>query len=312
LPDLTGKVVIVTGGNAGLGLEAAKALLAKGAHVIIASRDHQKVEQAVNSLRSAFPQAKVEGMHLDLSNIKSVKTFAEEFLAKKLPLHVLVNNAAVFCPPYARTAEGVEISLGVNHYGTYHLTQLLRPALKAAAPSRVVYVNSGAAEMSPKTLDWADLKGLKATDSGNGQYALSKLYTFMAAAAESKELRDQGISTLIVNPGLVNTGIQLKSVGWIPWIFLQLARLFGQTPAQGAKHILYAAAHPDAVGSKDGPDYLAVTPRNGMTGPTAPWVVKHPMLKDAEASARMLAETRRIVAELTEQVPVGQLSAQAI
>lgn len=297
LPDLTGKVAIVTGGNGGIGFEISRMLLGKGAHVIIASRSLDRVAEAVAKLQAAYPTGKVEGMTLQLNSLKRVKEFADAFIAKGLTLHLLVNNAALFIPPFAQTEEGMEAQIGVNHFSTYYLTSLLLPLLKQSAPSRIIYVNSNVSESSHLKVDWDDLKGSKLKVSGSEQYAVSKLYNFMLAKAQAKELQGSGVSVVVVNPGLVYSGVQFKSEGFVAKVFLVLSKVLGQTCQQGALHIVYGAAEPTLVSSTGG--FAAITPihANHMWGPTGPWINQNYLLADDQACERIYEETKKILGQ---------------
>src|SRR5215212_4883161 len=144
IPNQRGNVAVVTGGNSGIGYEAALALAGKGARVILAVRNAAKGQAAVTALQRAHPGAIAEVMVLDLSNLTSVRHFAETFLQRFDRLPLLINNAGVMALPYAKTADGFEMQFGTNHLGHFALTGLLMPAILAALGARVVVVSSGA------------------------------------------------------------------------------------------------------------------------------------------------------------------------
>ena len=132
IPNQRGKVAVVTGGNSGIGYEAALALAGKGARVILAVRSAEKGQAAVTAIQRAHPGAQAEVMALDLSNLESVRRFAETFLQRFETLPLLINNAGVMALPYTRTADGFEMQFGTNHLGHFALTGLLMPAILAA------------------------------------------------------------------------------------------------------------------------------------------------------------------------------------
>ncbi len=144
LPHLGGKTIIVTGGNSGIGYEAALALAGKGAQVVLACRDPRRAETAVQTLRQAHPSAAVEVGQLDLASLDSVRRFAADFQARHQRLDVLCNNAGVMAIPYSRTADGFEMQFGTNHLGHFALTGLLLDRLRSTPGARVVNVSSGA------------------------------------------------------------------------------------------------------------------------------------------------------------------------
>lgn len=134
--DLTGKVAVVTGGNAGIGLETTKILAAAGATVIVPARDTAKAQKNLSGI------ANVELEAMDLMNPESIEAFAEKFLTSGRPLHLLINNAGIMWVPLRRDSRGIESQLAVNYLGQFHLVARLWPALKKANGARVVNVSS--------------------------------------------------------------------------------------------------------------------------------------------------------------------------
>ena len=145
IEDQSGRLAIVTGANSGIGFEAARALAAKGAHVIVASRGRQRGEEAVAALLEGSPDSTVELMLLDLANLGSVREFVTAFDKRFDRLDLLLNNAGVMMPlEREETADGFELQLGTNHLGHFALTVPLLPLLVATQGSRVVNVSSSA------------------------------------------------------------------------------------------------------------------------------------------------------------------------
>lgn len=140
--SLAGKIAIVTGGNTGIGLETAKALVATGMKVIVPARDVKKAEKNLAGI------ANVEILKIDLMDAASIDDFAEKFLASDRPLHLLVNNAGIMWVPLRRDSRGFESQLAVNYLAQFQLTQRLWPALKKADGARVVNVSSGGHQFS--------------------------------------------------------------------------------------------------------------------------------------------------------------------
>lgn len=142
IPDLSGKVAVVTGANGGLGLEVSRELARKGAFVVMASRDQGKAEEARGSILDGIPDASLELQPLDLASLASVRVAAERILRTHPDLDMLVNNAGVMGIPERRTEDGFEMQLAVNHLGHFALTALLMPALLRSPDARVVSVTS--------------------------------------------------------------------------------------------------------------------------------------------------------------------------
>lgn len=141
IPDLSGRTIIVTGGNSGLGFEAVESFSTKGAQTILACRDEYSGESAKKEIQDKYPNAQINVMNLDLADLKSVHSFAMNFNEKYDKLDVLLNNAGIVCP-YKKTKDGFEIQMGTNHLGHFALTGLLLHLLKNTKGSRVVNVSS--------------------------------------------------------------------------------------------------------------------------------------------------------------------------
>jgi NAD(P)-dependent dehydrogenase (short-subunit alcohol dehydrogenase family) len=138
IPQQTGKTVIITGANTGIGFETALALYEAGAHVVLACRNLKKAEDTLVKLQTPDGKGTLETGILNLSDLSSVKSFAETFLQNNKQLHVLINNAGVAMPPASKTTEGYELQFGVNFLGHFALTGRLYPLLKATQNSRIV------------------------------------------------------------------------------------------------------------------------------------------------------------------------------
>jgi NAD(P)-dependent dehydrogenase (short-subunit alcohol dehydrogenase family) len=146
--DLGGKTIVITGASSGIGYETARALLSAHAEVIIAARDQAKGEQAVQALQTAYPGSQVHFLPLDLGLLASVRQTVEHFFAHWNKLDVLINNAAIMATPLGYTPDGFEQQFATNFLGHFLLAQLLLPALRNAAPARVVSLTSGTHRLS--------------------------------------------------------------------------------------------------------------------------------------------------------------------
>ncbi|MFQ5666791.1 MAG: SDR family NAD(P)-dependent oxidoreductase, partial [Candidatus Binatia bacterium] len=153
MPDLEGKTIVVTGGNSGLGYEAALQFARKGAHVVLACRDVGKAHAAIAAITAAHPRASVEAKQLDLASLATIRAFAEDFRGQHRDLHVLCNNAGVMALPYRKTADGFEMQFGTNHLGHFALTGLLLERLLATGAARVVTLSSTAHRMGKMRFD---------------------------------------------------------------------------------------------------------------------------------------------------------------
>jgi WW domain-containing oxidoreductase len=218
--DLKGKVVIVTGSNSGTGLETARVLSLAGAKVIIPCRTLEKSNGAIEHIKQTVPHADLVPIQLDLSDIASVKAFAQAFLDLNLPLDILINNAGVMACPKSFTKDGFETQFGVNHLGHFLLTQLLTDKLKASAPSRIVIVSSSAnSQTAPSTgLDFDNLNAEKKY-SPCLVYGRSKLANILHAKELQRrfDAESADITVVSLHPGSVSTNLARHaslSMGW--------------------------------------------------------------------------------------------------
>jgi len=244
LGDQTGRVAIVTGSNSGIGFETARVLAEKGATVVMACRNLEKANPKADEIRRAHPGAKVEVMRLDLSDLDSVRQFAEAFRAKYSRLDLLINNAGIMVPPYGKTAQGFETQFGVNHLGHFALTGCLLDLVVDTPGARIVTVSSIAHYMGQIRffdLNWE--KGYKAQPA----YGQSKLANLLFTYELQRKLAAAGKDTLAVaaHPGWTETNLQehAKAVKF-------LNRFLAQEPLMGALPTLYAATEADVNGAE--------------------------------------------------------------
>jgi len=240
IPDLTGKVAIVTGANSGIGFETAKALAEKGAKVILACRNLDKANLAAKEIRSMVRKAKLEIIQLDLADLASVRKFADAFKSKYESLDLLINNAGIMIPPLTKTADGFEVQFGANHLGHFALTGLLSEVILATPNARIVNVSSGAHRMGTGTIDFDNLNAEKGYQPANA-YAQSKLANLLFTLELNSHLEniDSDVITTAAHPGWTVTGLQKGFLHTVSeWI--------GQRPEMGALPTLQAALDPDA------------------------------------------------------------------
>jgi NAD(P)-dependent dehydrogenase (short-subunit alcohol dehydrogenase family) len=210
VPDLTGKLAVVTGSNSGLGLGLATRLSAAGADVVMAIRNRAKGEAAVEQIRAGVPDAKLTLKQLDLSSLGSVKALGEELNAEGRPIDILINNAGIMQPPQrASTEDGFELQFGGNHLGHFALTGHLFPLLRAAGDARVTTVSSLAARMGGINFD--DLQWEKRYNATQA-YAQSKSANLMFALELDRRSRQAGwgIVSNAAHPGFAKTNLQLS------------------------------------------------------------------------------------------------------
>lgn len=206
--DFTGKRILITGANSGIGYFTARALGNAGADVIIACRNKEKGEEALAKLRKECPHGKFELRLLDLTDLKDVARFSDEFNAQNVALDVLINNAGVMTPPYELTKDGFELQLGTNHLGHFALTgHLLKSLLKSESP-RVVVVASLAALFAPKHHHEKDIDFTKSESSYSPfrTYAESKLANLLFMRELGR--RYPKIVSVAAHPGASSTNLQ--------------------------------------------------------------------------------------------------------
>ncbi|XP_058715085.1 retinol dehydrogenase 12-like isoform X2 [Poecile atricapillus] len=233
---LEGKVVIVTGANTGIGKETARDLAQRGARVIIACRDIAKAEAAASEIRAETGNQQVIVRKLDLADTKSIREFAEKFLAEEKELHILINNAGVMLCPYSKTADGFEMHLGVNHLGHFLLTFLLLERLKQCAPARIVNVSSLAHHGG--RIRFHDLHGEKSYNRGLA-YCHSKLANVLFTRELARRLQGTKVTANVLHPGSVYSELVRHSfvMTWLWKIF----SFFLKTPCEGAQTSIYCA-----------------------------------------------------------------------
>jgi len=256
---LTGKTVVVTGANSGIGWEAAKVLAAKGAHVVMASRSVAKAEEAQRGLSGSSEVAA-----LDLASLASVRSFADSFKAQHSKLDILINNAGVMAIPYRQTVDSFEMQFGTNHLGHFALTGLLMEPLLAAEQSRVVTVSSVA--HTSGTMRWNDL-AWEQDYSEWGAYGMSKLANLLFAYELQRKFAAAGVDAVSVgcHPGYAATNLQAiepeRLMMRLVDLLMKVAnRVMAQSAEMGALPTLYAALADEIHGG----EYIG--PANGMRG----------------------------------------------
>lgn len=255
ISDLTGKRVVITGASSGLGLEAANVLTSKGAEVIMAVRSLTKGERAVSYICEKNPNARIRLMQVNMDSIKSVKSFALEFLALYDSLDILINNAGVMVPPFSKSPDNIENQFATNHLGHFALTGLLLPALKRSPGARVVTVSSIASRRG--NIDFENLDGSKGY-SAMKFYCQSKYANLLFGIELNNRLKKEGagILSVVCHPGVSATNLASRGSGKESGtIFKYMFNMIAQSAEKGTLPLLYAATGKDIEGGEYiGPD----------------------------------------------------------
>ena len=261
IPDLSGKIAVVTGANSGLGWHTTLALAQRGAQVVMACRDRGKTDAAIARIRAQAPEAKLEFMALDLADLASVRAFAKAFAAGHSRLDILCNNAGVMALPQRKTKDGFEMQMGTNHLGHFALTGLLLPLLKATPGSRVISVASLAHRWT-KGIDPEDLNLERRRYEKWDAYGKTKLANLLFTFELDRRLRaaGAGVITAAAHPGYSATnlgfaGPAMENSSAGKWFMNVGNALFAQPAEAGALPQIYACTMPDvASGDYWGPD----------------------------------------------------------
>jgi NAD(P)-dependent dehydrogenase (short-subunit alcohol dehydrogenase family) len=240
--DLDGKTMLVTGATAGMGLEAAVQLAARGATLILVGRDPKRTEDAVAAVKARGNSTKVTSLLCDFASIAQTKKLVEQVKAQCPRLDVLINNAGSVSATRELTEDGLEKTFAVNHVGYFVLTTGLLDLLKQSAPARIVSVASGAHYNG--SLDFDDLQYAKGGFNTLKAYARSKLANVLFTLELARRLEGTGVTANCLHPGAVATNIWSHAPGWTKPI-LSLAALFMRTPKQAADVIVHLATAPE-------------------------------------------------------------------
>jgi|694.fasta_scaffold76435_3 NAD(P)-dependent dehydrogenase (short-subunit alcohol dehydrogenase family) len=288
VPNLTGRSVIVTGSNSGLGFETALQLARHGATVTLAVRDQTKGDQAASAMRANAPGIEVHVGRLDVSDLDSVRTFAKAWSSEHPQgLDLLINNAGIMATPQRKSAQGFEMQLATNHLGHFALTGLLFPALVAVPNSRVVNVSSLAHRMV-KGFNFQDPMGTKKYRAW-GAYGQSKLANLLFTTEFSRrlELGDYSVGSVAAHPGFSATNLQGAASKMrgnsVEFRVTQLMNsVIAQSAEMGALPILFAATAPGL-------------PNDSFVGPADKWQTRgYPTLVDRTDAAKDPLSARRL------------------
>ncbi|MCD8147231.1 MAG: SDR family NAD(P)-dependent oxidoreductase [Clostridiales bacterium] len=253
IPDLSGKVMIVTGANSGLGFETTKELSRKGAKVVMACRNPQRADAAMQKIQDAVPDADLDIMLLDLASQKSVADFADQFMQKYNRLDVLVNNAGIMAAPYSETVDGFENHFATNYLGHFALTGRLLDLLEATPGARVVSVSSLAYffgnQINFDNLYYENKKGYGRWRA----YGRSKMEMLLFAYEMQRRLTRTGKAaiSLAAHPGLAQTNIMpAQAKNGVSRRLLTLLSYTLKPTIYGAMPLIRAATDTEVVGGE--------------------------------------------------------------
>ncbi|XP_016132385.1 retinol dehydrogenase 14-like [Sinocyclocheilus grahami] len=246
---LRGKTIIVTGANSGIGKATAAELLRCQGRVIMACRDRERAEKAVQEIQqeAGTEQGELVIKLLDLASLKSVRIFCEEIMKEESRIDILINNAGIYQCPYTKSEDGFEIQFAVNHLGHFLLTNLLLDLLKRSAPSRIIVVSSKLYKYGEINVD--DLNSEQSYDKAFA-YARSKLANLLFTLELSHRLEETGVTVNALTPGIVQTnlGRHVHIPVLVKPLFNLASRAFFKSPEEGAQTSIYLACSPDVEG----------------------------------------------------------------
>ncbi len=238
--DLTGKTVLLTGCNSGLGFETLRVLTQHGAHVLSTARNLITAQEACSKV-----SGRTTPVACDLSDLSSVMQTIQAVRATRRPLNCIIANAGIMMLPKLEVCQGVEKQFAVNYLGHFMLITGLLPAIPKDADARIVIVSSEAHKHAPKAgVDLDNLSGSRGYNSG-AAYGQSNVARILFARALARRLKDAGITANSLHPGVIGgTGLARHTHPSLRWGI----NLFSKTIAQGAATHCYLAAHPEAAG----------------------------------------------------------------
>ncbi len=237
---LLGRVALITGANTGIGLVTARELKQRGAHVFIACRSEARAQAVLMAINKASGRVPAEFLPLDLGDFDSIRRCAQQFLARRIPLHLLINNAGL-AGSRGLTPSGFELAFGTNHVGHFLLTQLLVAHIRKSAPARIITVASRA-HTRVSGIDWDAVRKPTKTLTGIHEYGVSKLANVLFSYELGRRLHGSGVHTYSLHPGVVASDVWRS----VPWPVRALLKLNMISPEQGAATSLYCAISAEA------------------------------------------------------------------
>ncbi len=269
--NMAGKVCLVTGATAGIGRVAAQQLAKAQATVVVVGRNEEKCRTVVDEIKNATGNQNVSYMVADLSSRKKIKSLTDQFKQTHSRLDVLVNNAGAIYFDKRMSADDIEMTMALNHFGYFWMTTDLLDLLKASAPSRIVTVSSNAHRRGA-----FDINKFPEKDAplGYPMYAKSKFANVLFSNELARMLKGTGVTSNCLHPGVVATGFGAGN-GLMGAVIKTFAGIFGISPEEGAKTIVYLATS-DKVANESGKYFVNEKPET----PSKP--------SDDEAAAKLL------------------------
>jgi NAD(P)-dependent dehydrogenase (short-subunit alcohol dehydrogenase family) len=244
---MDGKAVVITGGNAGIGLETAVALAHEGADVVITARNGARGIAARQTIESRSGNT-CEVMALDLASFASIRAFADNYARANERLDVLILNAGGVLAKRELTEDGHERQFQSNHLGHFLLESLLREQMVASAPARVVVVASSAHKSLKRPIDFDDIEGMQGRYNGFQTYYRTKLMNILFTRELARRLAGTGVTANALHPGFVASKFAREGdLSWWGNIGMPLTRPFSISPEKGARTSVYLASAPEVA-----------------------------------------------------------------
>ena len=249
--DMSGKTVVITGANSGIGFKSAEIMAFLGANVIMACRNEEKAEAAASEIRKDLPEANIRVMRLDLASLSSVHSFTDRIEAEGMDIDVFLSNAGVFKKKGMTTKDGFDLVLGTNYIGAYYLMELLLPYIKSI-PHRVTYINTVSIIHKLGTVDYEDFFfGKRYGDLK--VYARSKLCLAKYTYYRAKQYENSSVKIVMSHPGISITPLGANAFGkLVKYLSGKLGGLFN-SPEKSALALPFILANDVPAGSITGP-----------------------------------------------------------
>ncbi len=241
MPDMQGKICLITGGTNGIGKVTAQELARMGTTVVIVGRDAAKTNQVVQEIRAVTGNQNVDSLLADLSSQQQIRRLASEFRSKYSRLDILLNNAGGVFMERKLSVDGIEMTFAVNHLAYFLLTNLLLDTIKASAPARIINVSSNA--HSRAKIEFDNLQGEKSYSSA--AYGNSKLANILFTIELARRLEGTGVTVNALHPGFVSTGFGKNNDGLLFKIIGAIVPLIARSPEKGAETSIYLASSPE-------------------------------------------------------------------